>query len=75
MGIPLPGSLSLRSTLGEEEDGYAAGAAGGSAGSSAGATAVAMPAGDALPPSKRFQSGGGEERFQIFAGDSNSTPT
>src|SRR5580704_3262085 len=62
-------------TLGEEEGGYAGGAAGGSACSSAGATAVAMPAGDALPPSKRFQSGGGEDRFQIFAGDSSSTPT
>ena len=64
-------------TLGEGEDGYAVGAAavGGSAGSSAGATAVAKLADDALPPSRRFQSGGGEERFQIFAGDSSSTPT
>src|SRR5271169_3084903 len=60
-------------TLGEGEGGNAAG--GGSAGSSAGATAVAMPADDALTPSKRFQSGGGEDRFQIFAGDSSSTPT
>src|SRR5580658_10902314 len=34
-----------------------------------------MPADAMLPPSKRFQSGGGEERFQIFAGDSSSTPT
>src|SRR5271156_1093337 len=61
--------------LGEEEGGYTAGAAGGSDGSRSGATAVGMPAGDALPPSNRFQSGGGEERFQIFAGDSSSTPT
>src|SRR5271167_10899 len=61
--------------LDEAADGNAAGAVGGAGGSSAGATAVARPADDALPPSRRFQSGGGEERFQIFAGDSSSTPT
>src|SRR5271168_1521067 len=62
-------------TLGEGEGGNAAGATGGSAGSSAGATAVARPADDALPPNMRFQSEGCGERFQIFAGDSSSTPT
>src|ERR1700676_4706471 len=50
-------------------------AAGCSDGSSAGATAVAIPADDRLPPSKRCQSDGGGEKFQIFAGDSSSTPT
>src|SRR5690348_12157059 len=49
--------------------------AGGSGGSNAGATAVARPAEDGLPPSKRFQSEGGGETFQMFAGDSSSTPT
>src|SRR5580692_12725751 len=63
------------SPLGAGADGKAFAAAGGSAGSSAGATAVAMPADGMLPPSKRFQSGGGGETFQIFAGDSSSTPT
>src|SRR5208282_1407707 len=62
-------------TLGEEEVGNAAGATGGSVRSSAGATAAAILACDVLPPRRRFQSGGGEERFQIFAGDSSSTPT
>ena len=56
-------------------DAEASVAAGDSAGSSAGATAVAMPADDVLPPSKRFQSDGGGETFQMFAGDSSSTPT
>src|ERR1700722_5614518 len=54
--------------------GKASAAVGGSCGSSSGATAVAIPADD-VPPSKRFQSGGGGETFQTFAGDSNSTPT
>src|SRR5690348_12499085 len=49
--------------------------AGGAGGSSAGAAAVAMLADDALPPSTRFQSEGGGETFQMFAGDSSSTPT
>ncbi len=62
-------------TLGAGDGGNAAGAGGGSAGSNAGATAVAIPAGDALTPSKRFQSDGAGERFQIFDGDSSSTPT
>jgi hypothetical protein len=48
---------------------------GGSGGSNAGATAVARPAEDVLPPSRRFQSEGGGETFQMFAGDSSSTPT
>src|SRR5580704_10047189 len=48
---------------------------GGSDCSTAGAAAVAMPADDMLLPSKRFQSEGGAETFQIFAGDSSSTPT
>src|SRR5580700_3150835 len=61
--------------LGAGVDGKASTAVGGSCGSSAGATAVAVPADDRLPPSKRFQSGGGGETFQIFAGDSSSTPT
>src|SRR5580692_2407415 len=55
-------------TLGEGEN--AAGAAGDSAGSNAGATAVAIAAGEALTPSKRFQSDGAGERFQMFDGDS-----
>src|SRR5580704_5044414 len=63
------------SPLGPGADGKAFAAAGGSAGSRAGAAAVAMPADDVLPPSKRFQSEGGGETFQIFAGDSSSTPT
>jgi len=49
--------------------------AGGAGGSSAGATAVAKPADEAVPPSSRFQSDGGGVTFQIFAGDSSSTPT
>src|SRR5580698_17607 len=67
--------VSVAATLGEaigENSGAAAGAGGGS---SAGAAAVAMPAEDVLPPSRRFQSDGAGERFQIFAGDSSSTPT
>src|SRR5271168_3295659 len=48
---------------------------GGAGGSRAGATAVAMLADAALPPSRRFQSEGGCGTFQIFAGDSSSTPT
>src|SRR5579864_481690 len=62
-------------TLGAEEVENVAGSADDSAGSSAGAAAVAIPAEDALYPSKRFQSEGGGETFQIFAGDSSSTPT
>src|SRR5580692_7527307 len=61
--------------LGAGADGKACAAASGSAGSRAGAAAVAIPADDVLLPSKRFQSGGGGETFQIFAGDSSSTPT
>jgi hypothetical protein len=67
------GSLLLDSGDGEGKNSGAAG--GGSAGSNAGATAVAMLADPLLTPSSRFQSGGGEETFQIFAGDSSSTPT
>src|ERR1700675_2042584 len=48
-------------------------AAGGSDGSSAGAAAVAIPADDVLPPSKRIQSDGGGKKFQIFGGDPSPT--
>src|SRR5271156_6578300 len=65
----------LGSLLAVGADGKAFAAVGGCCGSSAGAVAVAMPADDVLPPSKRFQSDGGGETFQIFAGDSSSTPT
>jgi len=65
----------LGSLLDGGADGKAFAAVGGGCGSSAGAVPVAAPADDVLPPSKRFQSGGGGETFQIFAGDSSSTPT
>jgi len=73
-----------RDSLAPGEKGAAGGAgenvgggivAGGAGGSSAGATAVAMRAVEVLMPSRRFQSGGGDGTFQIFAGDSSSTPT
>src|SRR5580693_2802856 len=64
-------ALALGATVG----GNSGTAAGGARGSSAGATAVAILAEKVLPPSKRFQSGGAGERFQMFAGDSSSTPT
>src|SRR5580692_3393992 len=63
---------SVAPAPGAREGGKSGEAAGGS---SAGATPVAIPAEDVPPPSRRFQSGGAGERFQIFAGDSSSTPT
>src|ERR1700688_4080990 len=65
--------FALGSLLDAGVHGKASAAVGGSCGSSAGAVATA--ADDVLPPSKPFQSDGAGETFQIFAGDSSSTPT